>query len=1244
MGTHGIRLKSILAAAIVALMFIGMLPALGTIPKATALAERQEPTCQDGFGSPICVFLHPGITDASKPGWSHTLDTLWGTQDGATQRRQVFDNYVDYAILSSGSDSIGDLQFDIQVLETIPFIELYVPPEFKWLGPTTQESVWTDITNDHRFIDVSVRSVYDTIAPSWAKVKIGVAEDLLNVPTAFLTIEPGVYHIRLFDLRAPEIAGLYHFKVYVNGISIGAGNFPIMIVKSELNPAWVEATVRTELYYNPPLVSGYVMAEGTTPEGRDVKAMGYWGPNEFIQNVFVADKYGNGGAEYRTYLFGLAEGTYTLTAYATGAVPKVTDRFSVIAGQSYHSYMTVFDSPDIFVTIWSKHGSGELPWGNLWQLPFGTNNPAAAPDDLGPHRDILIELYDSDKNLAAFWASNALSPKKYFSTSNKLLGYHDDIVSGFAPGLSNRAMAGLIPTKTSYSAHLVDNFDLKLQTRGVPGTQWDGHVPWDTADYVNGILNGQYTLEAFVTGYIMDQADAYQHSFVVSGIDKTVPMDLRRSNWIEVAMHMPSAVQLSDITTVTLTAKDADGNEGGAIAFFATPAMSADGVIDGHDASSINSDGSYAGGIVIEGWNAVFPNVDDSDHNIKTKDYGLSPTSSTHSAGQVSLAGNPYTVSLYMADMGIPYQGEVGTGWYNIVGGDPQVSVFLCNSAQSLSFTIRSAWLKIGLRSVDFQVPAHSRPWTFPGAEIRVDFANATGGGVDTLDPIVYGLVQDPGTVQGIGFAIPGNPFGAEGVTPFDVDSVNDAGRHDQLAVTYTGMDWCRPGMISTREPIEESLFDPSIRSTRLPSGEYTLTAYTYGYVMRRSFPVQVPSEGGADIDADLIQGGQIRVTMDFKNEGVATDFNGFVRVEVFNANNKLVGASIYGQAEPNIFTRVIGGGAYLEYDEPKDWLLASVDGYTLSGLPEPAQGAGFDESYDTYPSASHSQRAFYSSLFYGVPADTWAGYANMNPSDANRLQVPAGQRQAFDVYGFYRYYGSAARTWAGGWPTTNGNGRTDYGLEGSIDIPNWPGSGGGLYSVKVWAFDPYGPDNMFESEGASDDWRMYSMATDLTNVQVPWGGSTELLVTMNNMATLRGTVRWFDMFSNLRPLPWAQVTASPGPGFDSYPAYASGLGAVGAGSSDSAGAYIMWLPAGTHDVSVSTSEAPQVWGGPAEQNGQYTVTVSDGWVGGGDTNLSHTEGVAVPELPSATLPISLLAAIAVTVLSLRRRTVHKSI
>ena len=479
---HGMKLKNILAVAIVALMFIGMLPALGTIPPAKAQTETE---CQT---HPMCVFLHPGLADASKPGFSHTLDTIWGTQDGSTQSRQVFDNYLDYAILASATgttSSVGDLQFDITVLDTISAIDLYVPPEFKFTAPTVEESVWTDLTNDYAFIQILHPTTYDPVAPGWTRILIGIEEYWGSGPTPAsqlgAVINPKIdptsgeivpYHIRLFSVAAPDIAGLYHFKIYYfdspvstdvdnplywnNYHSLGAGNFPIIIVKSELNPAWVEATVRTELYFNPPLVSGYVMAEGTTPEGRDVKAMGYWGPNEFIQNVFTADQYGNGGAEYRVWLFGLAEGTYTLTAYASGAVPKTTDRFSVLAGQSYHIYLTVFDSPDMFTTIYSKHGTGELPWHNLWQLPFGTNDPTIAPcDDLTtacPRRDLMVELYDSKNALVAFWASDdavagdhpiggpayaSSEARKWFGWANRLDDTHNSIVVGSGDALAD---------------------------------------------------------------------------------------------------------------------------------------------------------------------------------------------------------------------------------------------------------------------------------------------------------------------------------------------------------------------------------------------------------------------------------------------------------------------------------------------------------------------------------------------------------------------------------------------------------------------------------------------------------------------------------------------------------------------------------------------------------------------------------------------------------------------------------------
>ena len=134
------------------------------------------------------------------------------------------------------------------------------------------------------------------------------------------------------------------------------------------------------------------------------------------------------------------------------------------------------------------------------------------------------------------------------------------------------------------------------------------------------------------------------------------------------------------------------------------------------------------------------------------------------------------------------------------------------------------------------------------------------------------------------------------------------------------------------------------------------------------------------------------------------------------------------------------------------------------------------------------------------------------------------------DVYGFYWYAGDPARTWAGGWPTTNGlsnsgpqvSGYTgfawDSGLKGSDDLPNWAGSGGGAYTIKIYAFD-------------YDNQRMYAMGWPLTGITLPWGGAQEFYVDMNSLATLKGTVSWLDMFGTYHALPWAQITASPGPG-----------------------------------------------------------------------------------------------------------------
>jgi hypothetical protein len=1243
----------------------------------------------------MCVFLHPGLADTYKPGFSHTLDTLWGTQAGGPptdpgnpQTRQLFDNYLDYAILASASEdnpsSVGDLQFDFTITEApIAAIEIYVPPEFVFTAPSKEESIWTDLTNDYAYIWTTGPSAYDPVAPGWTRIWLGIQEYWGDGPRPASeigsVIEPGTYHVRLFGLAAPAVAGLYHFKIYywtstldsdrndpllwTNYHSLGAGNFPVIIVKSELNPAWVAATVRTELYFNPPLVSGQVVAEGTTPEGRSVKAQAYWGPNEFVQNVYTADLYGNPGAEYLTYLFGLAEGTYDLTAYASGAVPKTMDRFTVLAGQSYHSYMTVYDGPDLYATVYSKHGTGETIWHNLWQLPAGTNDPYADPcdDDTEncPRRDIMLELYNSDNQLVGFWASDDIvlrnpisgSWRKWFGWANRI-GW-DSAAAGQTPrNVIFFPSTGLDPLATSFSYRLVDNYDVLLNPRGYPSTRWDGHVPWDTADYVDGVVNDAYTLEAFVTGYIMDQPDAYQRSFVVSGIERTIPFDLRRTNWVEVSMHMPSGIALSDYTTVLLTAEDANGGERASADFRALP-----GTSDLVCGSRLDALTAYCP-IVLEGKQGIFPNIgapggrgSAGARALTEKDYGLNPTASTHSAGAVSLAGNPYTVKLYMADMGQPWAANevnnpelLGTGWYSVVGPDPQVSVFLCNSPQQLSFTIRPSYLELFIRSVDFQVPAHERPWTFPGSEIWIAFMDETGEVVDYLDPTLYGLIQDAGTtmpgfdIEGVDYLTPEGVQVGYGVSPYDFDSSvpacppevkNDltqtcAGRHSLLKVRYAGSDWTSLNSWGSYG-LYRALYNGGLRPTRLLPGQYTMGVQTHGYVLRRSFPVQVPLAGGADIPVDLIQGAQVRVIASFKHEAILTHFTGFVRVEVLNENDELVGASVYGQAEPNTFTTNVNGGAYLPVLE---WNLPAMRGWLEQG-PGPAQAAGFGEPYDVFPSASRGQRAMFSNLYYNVPecpdelnpaCQVWASWDYLTP--INAAEFLDTDTVVVDSYGFYWYHGDPARTWAGGWPTTNGLSNSgpqvgypgfawDSGIRGSDDLPNWSGSGGGKYHIKIYAFD-YGAQ------------RMYAMGWPLSDISLPWGGAQDFYVDMNSLATLRGTVSWLDMQGNYRALPWAEISASPGPG-DNTNAY---------GIPE----YLMWLPAGAHDVSVSTSEAPGVWGGPAEQNGQYTVVVSDGWVGGGDARLDHTEGVPVPELPGFLVPFGLLAALAASVWLLRKR------
>jgi len=119
------------------------------------------------------------------------------------------------------------------------------------------------------------------------------------------------------------------------------------------------------------------------------------------------------------------------------------------------------------------------------------------------------------------------------------------------------------------------------------------------------------------------------------------------------------------------------------------------------------------------------------------------------------------------------------------------------------------------------------------------------------------------------------------------------------------------------------------------------------------------------------------------------------------------------------------------------------------------------------------------------------------------------------------------------------------------------------------------------------------------------------------SMSMIRGTVYWYDMYGNLRPLPWAQVVAE------------SNSGEPATVSTTTDGTYMMWVAPGSYNLTVSVD--------PAYTPESKTVIVTPGGIATADFELQPS-GKPIPEYPSVAQPVMLLiAALAATVLIRRR-------
>ena len=380
---------------------------------------------------------------------------------------------LDYPKGAIVQNSTGDISLNITLTHNAFSIAIYVPPEFTFLQSDTT-SVWTSITNDYSRISIDTLRSNDPIGPSWWNVRI-----------ANYTVR-GNYAVKLFNVRAPEVCGRYFVKVFIDGKSIDAKNFPTIVVKGGLYPAYISGHVlnaNNTQYGEPVGVSGKVVAEGKTALGEAVQAQAYF----------------NASAQGNYTIYGLAAGTYNLTASAAGFVPETLDRtVSVNAGQSLEGInIYVYPSATISGTICSKCGVGAIPWGGSGSRP------------------ISVEILDSNLQSKA-WIANST----YFDASQP---YYQFSFNG--------------------------------------STELDGHVPQDRADYVSGLAAGDYYLKAYVNGYLQRDVVAvhvYEHSRGVS-----IPFDLWWSSQFNVTVHFMNATSSPGRTPkdgmLTLEAYGLDG-------------------------------------------------------------------------------------------------------------------------------------------------------------------------------------------------------------------------------------------------------------------------------------------------------------------------------------------------------------------------------------------------------------------------------------------------------------------------------------------------------------------------------------------------------------------------------------------------------------------------------------------------------------------------------------------------------------
>ena len=573
-----------------------------------------------GYQSP-----YPGGKPGTVPGSSgNAPSSSWYQLQG--------DTYAPFGAVLAGST--GDLIFAINSTTTSTkgwgSIVILLPPGFTSMMDGS--NIVSTITNSHSGVYVGKLSPFDRYAPGWTAFQISVDGSIIqNAKTGLIqnhqfinfTSAKEWYYVRINGVTAPTIAGRYFFKILLGGSSnkiageegtatnfaatsppgsaaqllggrpftqlpvqfIPTENWPVLLVKGEIDPAIITGTIRYA-GYNQTLYSLGIGEAGRVYAKMTTRLDPYTGQARPDLPLVDVQGYFNATAQGHYEVEGVAPGVYDIYASAAGYPQTViASGITVLKGQSLHFDGYLQPGPVIHGNIFTKHQFGDEPW------------PLAEDTGDGPlagNQYIKIELYDQPtlnhitkaslnpvswsplpciaggqdlynpkshagqcddprlgSNIAFPWHEYVPTRGYGYPSGGSSALYYQVSVSGqdpfFGSSLNMQDPQGVGPPQHWFVQGGTTNpFHFEFGVKGEYGAprDLDGMVPQVYATWINGLTPGRYYVRAWTFRYVQSALDGstfQEYYFDVTpnewAGDVSLPIDLRLSSWVNMTVH-----------------------------------------------------------------------------------------------------------------------------------------------------------------------------------------------------------------------------------------------------------------------------------------------------------------------------------------------------------------------------------------------------------------------------------------------------------------------------------------------------------------------------------------------------------------------------------------------------------------------------------------------------------------------------------------------------------------------------------